>query len=171
MPREIIGCRNEWLCNICIFIHKKKEIVRQKDSHPSPNSQKALCLKWFWDVRDVSNPSLIPHLSLTQLSHGALFVVNMYAITAVWCWYEWYGSVMWVVCERNVRDDVRDDVRDEITRNPLNKGVLIEKSEGCWIWWMQGKNFFASSVDFGDSVAIRCCIYCRCHHERHSGRQ
>jgi hypothetical protein len=40
-------------------------------------------------------------------------------------------SDMGVVCERNVRDDVRDDVRDEITRNPLNKGVLIEKSEGC----------------------------------------
>lgn len=106
------------------------ESVRQKDSHPSPNPPKVLCLKLFWDVRDISDPSLIPHLSLTQLSHSALFVVNMYAITAVWCWYEWYGSVMWVVCERNVRDDVRD----EITWNPLFKGVLIEKSEGCWIW-------------------------------------
>ena len=151
---------------MCIFIHKKVS-VRQKDPHPSQNPTKTLCLKVFWNVMDVSNPSLIPHLSLTQLSHGALFVVNMYAITAVWCWYEWYGSVMWVLCERNVRDDVRD----EITRNPLYKGVLIEKSEGCWIWWMQGKNFFVSSVDFGDSVAIRCCIYCRCRHERHSVRQ
>ena len=40
-----------------------------------------------------------------------------------------------MLCERNVRDDVRGDVRgdvrDEITRNPLYKGVLIEKSEGC----------------------------------------
>ena len=35
--------------------------------------------------RSLTYPSLIPHLFLTQLSHGALFVVNMYAITAVWC--------------------------------------------------------------------------------------
>ena len=57
--------------------------MSQKDSHPSPNPQKALCLKVFWNVRDVSNPSLIPHLSLTQLSHGALHEMNMYAKTAV----------------------------------------------------------------------------------------
>ena len=69
---------------MCIFIHEKVS-VRQKDPHPSQNPPKILCLKVFWNVRDVSNPSLIPHLSLTQLSHRALFVVNIYAITAVWC--------------------------------------------------------------------------------------
>ena len=58
-----------------ILIHEK-ESVSQKDSHPSPNPQKDLYLKVFWNVRDVSNPSLIPHISLTHLSlspHMALF--------------------------------------------------------------------------------------------------
>ena len=110
-----------------ILIHKK-ESVSQKDPHPSQNPPKVLCLKAFWNVRDISDPSLIPHISLTQLSHGALSIVNMYAKKRL-CGADM--SDMGVVCERNVRDDVRDDVRDEITRNPLNKGVLIEKSEGC----------------------------------------
>ena len=153
-----------------ILIHKKVS-VRQKDPHPAQNPPKILCLKVFWNVRDVSNPSLIPHLPLTQLSHGALFVVNMYAITAVWCWYEWYGSVMGVLCECYVREMWGMMWGMKSPETLYIKGFWSKKSEGCWIWWMQGKNFFVSSVDFGDSVAIRCCIYCRCHHERHSGRQ
>ena len=54
-----------------IFIREKVS-VRQKDPHPSLNPPKVLCLKVFWNVRDVSNPSLVPHISLTQLSHSAL---------------------------------------------------------------------------------------------------
>ena len=82
-----------------IFIHEKVS-VRQKDSHPSLNPPKVLCLKWFVDVMDVSDPSLIPHISLTQLSHCALFVVNMYAKKRL-CGADM--SDMGVLCEWYVR--------------------------------------------------------------------
>ena len=76
-------------------------------------------------------PSLTPHSTLTWRSFRREYVCKKNGcVVLIWVIWEGYGRVMWGLCERNVRGDVRD----EITRSPLYKGVLIEKSEGCWIW-------------------------------------
>ena len=74
--------------NTYTYTQKKGECETKRLSSLTKSSESPLfkvvlgCEGCF---ESLTYPSHISHLSLPQPSHGALFVVNMYAITAVWC--------------------------------------------------------------------------------------